>query len=369
MKKKTKTIFIIFSILVGLFLLHKVFQKIPVLEVLEVFYQAPLGAVALFIFISIIIMSLHTFRWYLINKNTIGKINFFTLFRYKLSGFGVSFITPGAKIGGEALRASLLQRHGKQFKKGLTTVIIDKLMEVSTTGILFVIAIIIILASMPVPPQIATMLGIIAGLFIGIIFYFYYQMLRNKHFFVKLFRFLRLHKIKKIESFERKIIDFERLMASFYKEQRKTFLMILLVTILAWLLMFVEFKLALAIIGLTGISLIKVFFIITMLGIAYMVPVPLALGVLEAGQAGVFVYFGLPVTASVGLAMLIRFRDLAWTITGFISLGFQGFSWKKIEKESNKQSSLDLKKDLEEEKLFKRKKSKKKAIKKKELKK
>jgi len=189
-------------------------------------------------------------------------------------------------------------------------------------------------------------------------------MLRDKHFFVKVFRFFRLHKIKKLEFFERRIVDFERIMASFYKEHKKTFFVVLGVTILSRLLMFVEFTLVLTILGLTGVSIVKVFFIITMLAIAYMVPVPLALGVLDAGQAGVFAYFGLPIAAGIGLSMLIRFRDLAWTVVGLSLLAVKGFSWKKIEEESSKKGALELEKDTEEEKLFKRSKPKKKTKKK-----
>jgi glycosyltransferase 2 family protein len=358
MNKRTKTALIILSIFFGGFLLYKVFEQTHVLEVIAVFAQAPLHAVLLFILISIIMMCLHTYRWYLIVKKTTKKIPFFTLLRYKLSGFGVSFITPGAKIGGEALRASLMRRHGSQFKRGFTTVMIDKLIEVSTIGVLFVVAVIIILASIPVPGYLATTLAILAGICIAIIIYFYHQMLRDKHFFLKIFRFLRLHKIKKLEPVERRIIDFERLMASFYKEHKKTFIVILIITVITWLLMFVEYMLVLTIIGLTGVSIIKIFFIITMMGIAYMIPVPLALGVLEAGQAGVFMYFGLPVAASVGLSMLIRFRDLGWTVLGFISLGLQGLTWKQVEEESLKEGELALEKDKEEENLFKEVKSK-----------
>ena len=142
---------VLLGILVGGSLIYLVFTKIPILEVLESFKTATPTAIYGFLIVSVIIMLIHTMRWNVILRADNHKIPFFRLFMYKIVGFGISFITPAAKVGGEPIRAALTQRHGISFKKSFSTIVIDKIVDLSTTGILFGIAVAIAIFTFSFP--------------------------------------------------------------------------------------------------------------------------------------------------------------------------------------------------------------------------
>jgi uncharacterized protein (TIRG00374 family) len=335
MKKHSKAIFtVVIGLIVGILLLVFLMKKIPFEQIIEQFRQASFFAVIGFITISIIMMLLQTMRWQVITKSEGMKIPFLNLLSYKIVGFGISFITPAAKVGGEPIRAGLMKKHGVSFHKGLSTIIIDKLMDFSTIGLLFGIAVILAVTTMDFPVTIKLMMGSIALFFAGLIAYIYYQLLHKKNFLLRLFKRLRLNKIKSLTNVEEKLVEFEETIRSFYIHKKKAFMKIVLLSVLNWLSMFIEYKFAILIFGISSISFSAIFLIITMMGIAYLFPIPLALGVLEAGQVSTFNALDLNPLAGFGLSMIIRFRDLAWTFVAFAILAFYGFSLSKAFKKT-----------------------------------
>jgi uncharacterized membrane protein YbhN (UPF0104 family) len=115
---------------------------------------------------------------------------------------------------------------------------------------------------------------------------------------------------------------------------------IVILSVLNWLSMFLEYKFAIMIFGISNVSFPAIFLIITMMGVAYLFPIPLALGVLEAGQMSTFNALDLNPAAGLGLSMVIRFRDLGWTVLSFIILGVYGFSFKKAYQETIEEGTI-----------------------------
>lgn len=346
MKAKTKHYIIItISILMGLLLLWKIFSKIPLSQIITIYRQATRGPILLFVGISIVIMTLHALRWFIVVRSFGRRISFFKAFQLKIVGFGVSFITPAAKLGGEPVRAMMLQSEGFTFKRAITTIVIEKLIDISTTGILFIVGIIITIITIAIPKQMTLLIIIISFICLTTISIFYYYILHGKGLFVKIFRFLGLHKIKYVASFEKQIVEFENVLVKFYTEQRKYFNKAVFISVIAWFLMFVEFKSVTMMLGY-NLSWQTLFIIITLVGFAYTIPIPLALGVLEAGQIAMFTTMGLKAAAGVTLAMTIRARDLCWTIIGLIILVIHGFSLRKVyNKAISKEGKLKVSKD------------------------
>lgn len=344
-KAITRTALIIGSIVFGIVLLVKIFQEIPLLEVFDSFRQATPFAVIGFILISVIIMALHTLRWSVIVKSSFKHISFWQLFQYKIVGYGISFITPAAKIGGEPLRAALLQRHGIKFNKAFSTIVLDKIVDMSTNVGLFILAIFIALTSFALPKDMLFVLILICVFLVGLVGYFYFQTVRNKRFFTGIFRGLQFHRIKALKNFSVKLVEFEDVIFSFYKERTRDFYKSLAISTLTWALMFVEYKLALGLFGLSAVSFEGLFLIISMMGAAYLIPIPLALGVLEAGQVSIFTAIKLPAAAGIALSMVIRARDLIWTILGIIILLFYGFDLFKAYKQSIIKGGLKMPKE------------------------
>lgn len=339
MKKIGKYSLITISIILGLLMVGSIFKKIPFLEVKQAFEEATIPVVVGFILVSVLMMALLTWRWQVI-VNIRKKVPLWRLMQYKIVGYGVSFITPAAKVGGEPLRAMMLQREGFTFKDGFSTVAIDKIIDLTTSGFLFILGILVAISSFALPGKATLFLMIITVVIIAIIIWFYFMMISDKNVLLTIFRFLRLDKFPKLKKAEDNIIELDRLLVSFYKHNKKVFNKAMLISAIAWLLMFAEYELALMLVGINTISFGGLFLIIAMMGAAYLIPVPLALGVLEAGQVSVFSILKLGSAAGVGLATLIRARDFMWTIVAIIILLAKGINIRKAYDKSVKEGGI-----------------------------
>lgn len=322
------------SLITGIVAFWIIFTQFSIKEIVSTLLGAPAWAVIGYVFISIGIMITLAWRWHNVIKTSGFKVSFWHVFWYKVVGYGVSYLTPGAKIGGEAVRATLLKRNGVKFNEGLSTVVIDKIIEITTSGFFFIIGALVAFASYQLPTSIKLVsLAITAWLtlFFG---YFYYQMFRGKSCFKNIFRLLRLHKLKKGKNFEKKLIKFENTVMHFYQKKKKEFIVTLMISLFSWTLMFLEYQLILAMLGIHGVSFNHLFLIITFIGASYLIPVPMALGVLEAGQLSIFKVIGFKQTAGIALALVTRTKDLFWTILGFIVLSLYGLNFSKSVQEA-----------------------------------
>ncbi len=269
---------------IGVVLIYFVYKQFPLQTILDTFTRANYGPISIFILTSIVIMALHAWRWDIILRTEEFKIPFHKIFLYKTVGFGISFITPFAKVGGEPLRAMLLGKHKVPFTKAMSSVVIDKIIDLATTGFMFALGVFIAINAIPLPSSMKIVLVVISVIFLIIIANVYYQLLSNKKMVINIFKTLRLHKIKKLQHLEKTLVDFDKRIIHFHKKRTKAFYKTVAISTLAWLLMFVEYKSVLWMFGY-DLGLIQLFTIITIMGAAYVFPIPLALGVFEFGQA------------------------------------------------------------------------------------
>jgi hypothetical protein len=84
-----------------------------------------------------------------------------------------------------------------------------------------------------------------------------------------------------------------------------------------------------------------VFIVFSVVGIAFLVPVPMGLGSLEVFQASLFSILGLGSAAGVGLAMITRARDLLWVLVGVIFSLYIG-AFKRVVREALVQKQREM---------------------------
>ncbi len=271
-----------------------------------------------------------TWRWQIILKSQgVHHISFWKLNNYRLVGQGVSFLTPSGKLGGEPVRAGLTSsRENISFEKSLSSVLIDRTIDISSALAFFSIGVMILLLSFVIPAAIATILVVVCIIALILIITFNYRMLKGKPFFHYLFRFLGLSRIKKLEKFEEKLVDVEALIIKFYYEDKKYFFYALGISMLSWILMFVEYKIAALMVG-HNLTPLQIFLVFSFIGIAYMVPVPMGIGSLEASQITAFSLLGISSAAGLALSFLVRLKDLFIAIIGVALLGLYGFNIRK----------------------------------------
>ncbi|MDD5086946.1 MAG: lysylphosphatidylglycerol synthase transmembrane domain-containing protein [Candidatus Nanoarchaeia archaeon] len=316
-KKRSRII----SIGIGIAIIAFLFWYVKVDDIIVAFSNFSLINLLIYLLVSVTIMILLTIKWSIVLNSFGIKIPFIQLFKYKLAGFGVSYITPSAHIGGEPVRAHLLHKnHNIEFKKSLSCVVIDKSLELILNGLFGCIGILIVLFNFTLPKRTTAIMILSFFALISIIYSFYRLTLQEKGFFTTALRFLRIDKIKILKKYENEINEFESHIISFFKYNWKAFFKASFVFLIAWLFMFIEYKIALRLVGYDA-SLSAVFIVISLVALAYIIPIPAALGSLEFGQSSAAALLGFSSAIGLALSLFIRGRDLLWTFIGLSYLG------------------------------------------------
>ncbi|MGV8086340.1 MAG: lysylphosphatidylglycerol synthase transmembrane domain-containing protein [Candidatus Woesearchaeota archaeon] len=330
MKWNLKNFFVGFFLILGIIATYIIIKQYGLKNIIGFYIHFNIWLLMLYFITVLIIFLILTWRWNIILLSRGHKIEFKKLFIYRLIGQSINFFTPGPRIGGEPTQAALLKKHKVEFTEGLSTIMIDKIIDSTTCGILFIIGAVLVSMHYTIPKN-ATIYMILGGIvFLSIIISFYYRMLSDKHFFLNIFKILQLNKIKNktFKKIEKKIEQIELIMIQFYKHDKKIFLITIIITLLSWVAMFIEYKLATTLLGL-NLGFLELFFIITFIGIAMLFPVPMAVGALEAGQISAFNMIGIVGSGGVALAFLVRIKDFIWGAIGITLLALFGFDVKK----------------------------------------
>lgn len=330
-----KNVVVLFGVLIGAFALWYILKEITIKKVLETFNHASLELIFLFIVVQFLLFLSVTYRWKLILESQ-GHVStsIWRLLAYKVVGYGVSFLTPSAKVGGEPIRAGLVcKKEGIEFHKALSSVVIDKTLEISTNGLFTVIGFVVLLMTFVVSIGIQSMIISISAVLLFLIVAFNYRMFKGKLFFVKIFEIFRFHKSKRFENFMKKVYEFEELVVVFYRTNDRYFWLSIWWSVFSWFLMFLEYKLAGLMIGL-DLTLFQLFMIICVVGAAFVVPIPMGLGALEAGQLGLFNLLRIGSAHGVALAFVVRIKDIFISAVGLILLAVFGLNFKEVIKDS-----------------------------------
>ena len=328
-----RVISIISSALFGIILLIIVLFKYPFREVISTFTNFTPTLVLIYLIVSGSIMLSFALRWKVVLDALGYKIPFYKLLGYRILGYGVSYITPTEKIGGEPIRAALLRRRGLSFREGLSSVMIDKTIEFSFAILFFICGVIILVLDYALPGKLLIPLIILSVLALWFVWHFYSRIFKGKPVFTSFFRLLRLHKLKFLSKYQNIILNFEKPIIEFYNTKRKEFFIVAALSIVSLVLSLLEYKLVLLMLGL-NVSLGVVFMVFSIVGIAFIIPLPMALGSLEAFQVTLFSIIKIgPAAAGVGLAMVTRSRDLLWVL-GALLLSLYLGSFRNIIKKA-----------------------------------
>ncbi len=320
MKKKTAAILATFVF--GFLIFILVLKAIDTRGLAESFRQFALFPFLAFILVSIFMQMACVYRWRTILEAHGYKIEFWTLFIYKIAGFSLCYITPGALIGGEALRAYLLKRHDVKLTEGASSVIIDKFFDLAIAALFASIGLIVFISFFSISEYAKAIILLVTVLWVVALSFFLYGSLTGKGFFRHIFNFFRLHRIKQLEKLKETIEETEVNISHFFLKHKDSFRRAAVISLIVWILMFVEYKIATSVFGYEA-DIVAVFLIICMVGFSYTFPVPGGLGILEATQATLHAIMGLSGAQGIALSFLIRARDIMWTLLGM------GFLYKK----------------------------------------
>jgi uncharacterized protein (TIRG00374 family) len=320
------------SIILGITIFVLVVLKYPFKAVFSTFSHITPGLVLVYMLVSFSIMMLFVIRWRFVLKSFGHHLSFSEAFSFRVIEYGISYMTPSGKAGGEPVRAALLTRKGIKFKDGLAAVVADKSIELSVSVLFFIFGLMTLALDYALPAGLNLAIILFSLFLLSLLWIFHSRIMKGKHVFAALYSFLRLHRVKFLGKYQQAVIDFEKPIIKFYKEEKKSFYIALSISVMSLLLSIVEYKLILLMLGINA-SISIVFIVFSVVGIAFLVPVPMGLGSLEALEASVFSILNLGSASGVGLAMITRARDLLWVMVGVIMSLYIG-SFKNVMKEA-----------------------------------
>jgi len=322
------------SLIVGIAAMIGIYLNIG--DIFLSFKDAPLILLIPYIAIVILIHLLHVWRWDIILKSMGYNLSFNKLQNYRLMGYALNYITPTAHIGGEPLKAVMLKEDKVPYTIGVSSLVIDKSFEITADGILGLFGIIIIGLSFQLPRELWIYLIILSVICILFLLNILSYILKKENLFLRIYKRLNLpyrrnwlDNSKLVRMIRIKIIETRDNIRHFFQGHKKEFHKAILISASMWLLMFVEYKLLLLIIGFNA-NIYQLFIIISFVGLAYFIPIPAALGVLEASQLSAFRILNLNpdinLNPNLGLAtsLIIRAKDILMTIIGLMLIFVKG---------------------------------------------
>lgn len=330
MKKKS----LIISITIGVAVFLIFLNWVGLGAIASVFKRVNLGYLAIYFIISSATFLPQVFRWQVILRGHNKDVGFLMLLRQTIAGYAVSYITPAVRLGGEPLRAYMLKKEADvDLRTGSSSIIIDKFVELIGSLVFGAIGLVLLIFIPGVSFWFKLVLAslILYG-FYGL-FVLYYRTVTDRGSFSELFIRFRFIKIERIKGFVNTLQDVEKRLKEFFTKHKKELFISCFFYFMYGVMAVFEFKFLLLGLGVDA-SLSVVILSLTILGLMYFIPVPAALGFLEAGQTSLF--YILEKEGGIGfvLSLVTRVRNLIFVALGFSLISY--FSGGEIEKRIKK---------------------------------
>lgn len=323
-----KSWFSIVTLVVGLVIFIYAIKLIGPQTIVDQFKTIKPMHIVIFLIVSSSLVTALVFKWKMVLKTMGYDISFFNLLMYRQMGYSVGYIVPSFYIGGQAVKAMFLKKHDVPTGDAVASVLIDRALELPLNFLLACIMFFLALKTLNLPTYLVIILASFLVLFIVIGFTFFYKVFKKEYMFYRLYELFNLSRFKKLNKVGIRLKETEDTLINFFHHRKRFFPMALLFSILLWLLMMLEFKTALMIVGYNA-SLAQVYLVVVMTGFAMMFPVPASIGVMELSQIAIAVLVGIPAAVAVALSLLIRTRDFIWIIMGIGSYFYHGTSYVK----------------------------------------
>ncbi len=252
-----------------------------------------------------------------------ARLSLWRLFFYRLAGEAVNTTTPTAGVGGEPLKALLLEKHGVPLTAASASVVITK--GVQALGLVIYaclgLALAPFLLTLPADWLVGLLLGAL-GLGLACIFFVLVQERGLGRLGVSLLRRLRLLP-RVLQEKEEAIERFDARMQAFYREKRRYFYGALGLNVLAWLCHGLEvyaifFLLARPLKLISSWCLDSLSMLIA--GLAFMIPANL--GVQDGGIILLALGFQLGALLGATVSVIRRLREVFWALVGLAALAW-----------------------------------------------
>lgn len=318
-----KTIAFIVLGLLGVGLFTSMILSSNIHSLWDSLHHISIPALIVFTTISIINFLVFTVKWDVIlrtNNNNIPPIHELALFR--LVTFALSYLIPSAQVGGEPARIYLLEQKGVKRNVAVSSVVIDKVFELSINVLFSVGALAVLFLHRSTFENTGVFFIALA---IIVLVFFFYQTVKGNGFFTSIFDGLRLNRIHFFAQYRHTISNTEKTMKTFFHHHLLALFTTIILSIICFLLMILEYFVIFYFLDVTPtFSQLLIVTVVPLMG--YLIPVPGAVGTLEMAQITAFTLAGLDPILALPTVIILRVRDIIFVLGGLLYTYKKGFS-------------------------------------------
>lgn len=294
------------------------FKDIDVSALFSAMARWEVASLGLLGVLNLLIVQAMCLRWGLILKRSGRRVPFSRLVLYRLSANAVSYLTPGPQFGGEPLQVHWLSLfHGVPPDAAAVSVAVDRLLELTANlCFLLLMGIVLLLGNYFDRPSQFLILALIglsgmaAAALCRVMASGGTPLTRMVHFGAKQFG-LQGRLSSTVQFLER----VEKQAASILNAPTRILWLYGACSGIQWVLMLSEFWFIYQVVGVS-LSLMQLFALMGAARLAFLLPLPGALGALEAGQLAVLTALGLDPVFGLAACLTMRARDLILIGTG-----------------------------------------------------
>ncbi|MBK8987592.1 MAG: flippase-like domain-containing protein [Chloroflexi bacterium] len=314
-------------------LLALALRTISLAEVWATLRRLSLGGLAVLSLVNGLVLVSLNGRWWIILRAQGHTIPFFKLFGYRLAAFGVSYFTPGPHFGGEPVQVALVERrHGVPRATAVAAVALDKSLELLVNFFFLVVGVLVIMRQRLFGAMVDGTTAVLPIVLLAVPFLFlaatwrgWYPVTWGLRQMARLPWPWRARWQPRADRLLAGLQASEAQATLFCQSSPAALTAALLVSLLSWLLLIVEYGLMLRFLGLE-LTAVQTIALLTAARIAYLLPLPGGLGTLEASQVLTLTLLGLDPAAGLSASLLIRARDV---LLGVLGLWWGGRQWRK----------------------------------------
>lgn len=308
-------------------LLYLALRDAPLAEIGQVLAQLSAGQVFVLISVNVLFLSLMTLRWARLLRSLGRPVNVLRLVGMRLAGFGVSYFTPGPQFGGEPVQVDLLRRRGVPLADAISSVFLDRLVDLLANFTFLVIGIVTVAVSGVLAGKTSPAWSGLASLVLLVLPLAHLAALwSGRQPLSWLLARLTAGGARQWLLKAKEVVEqSEAQISALCQAKPGVLLQVLGLSAAIWLLVIGEFLLTLRFLGVQA-TLIQAISALTAVRLAFLMPLPGGMGVLEASLALVSQAFGWGAAVGIALSLIIRARDL---LLASLGMWMGGMAYRK----------------------------------------
>lgn len=311
------------TLLAALLLLVWVAQAISVRDALAALRRLTPLDVAILIVVNLAALAIFTARWWVLLDALGHRVPFARLMLYRLTAFGISYFTPGPHFGGEPYQVyAVVRGHAVPPAAAIAAVALDKLLEMLVNFAMLSLGVmVVILWHGGLEPGAARQMALAALVLLALPLMLLAALFSGRRPLAWL-----LGRLRKPATWMAALIDAETQSIALLRRRPAALWAALGVTLLSWAVIVGEFWLLARLLELP-LGLVEAVTVLLAARVAILLPMPAAVGALEAGQALAVGSLGLDPSLGVTLALVVRGRDV---LLGLAGLALGGVSLRHL---------------------------------------